>query len=136
MFCLNVGNIRTILQNTKHVFNGDCNVVSNGNTSKSNKIVPPKVWPSYSTVPQILATACGHGLNVFCLSETPGDGNCFYHAIIEQLCDRTDLGDVSELKLQYPNHLRLRHAVVEFVRNQSQLDEHDCPYIAGYKNFF
>ena len=66
----------------------------------------PKSWPKYSTVPAILETARSNGLNVFCISETPGDGNCFYWAIIEQLRDRTDLGDVSALNTAIFNRIQ------------------------------
>ena len=123
MFNVNVSNIKDLLKNTKIFHFGTSRIV-------------PTVWPKHSTVPQILATARGHGLNVFCVSETPGDGNCFYRAIVEQLNDRTDLGDVSALRLQYANHHVLRQAVVEFVRQQGLLSEEESPFIVQYKNYF
>lgn len=102
---------------------------------KTNPAVPTS-WSNHSTVPRILATARSFGLNVYCLNETPGDGNCFYHAIIEQICDRIDLGEVSvELRLRYPNHHILRQSVVEFVRTQSELDQPPY-YLNHYKMLF
>ena len=65
-------------------------------------------------------------MNVFCRSETLGDGNCFYRAVVEQIRDRTDIGDVSNLKAQFSHHDTLRRAFVEFVRSQSLLPE--VPY--------
>ena len=121
---INIAKIKSLTQGTE--------VSRDGITT--NPIVPTS-WPKHSTVPQILATARSFGLNVFCMSETPGDGNCFYHSIIEQICDRTDFGEVSELRLRYPNHRILRQSVVEFVRTQSELDQPPY-YLSHYKALF
>ena len=103
--------------------------------TNSNTVVPTTSWPKHSTVPQVLATAHSFRLNVFCLSETPGDGNCFYRAIIEQIRDRSDLGDMTRLRLRFSNHHILRQSVVEFVRSQSELDQPPY-YVSHYKTLF
>ena len=41
----------------------------------------------------------------------------------EQICDRTDIEEVSELRLRYPNHHIFRQSVAEFVRSQGELDQ-------------
>ena len=56
---------------------------------------------------------------------------CFYRAVIEQLKDRNDLGDVSLLLSHYPNHEVLRFEVVDFVRFFSVYP--NIPYVNDYK---
>ena len=60
------------------------------------------------------------GLNVHHSADnvTPGDGNCFYHALLQQL-QRSDIAiDYHSSKLNLnllPSHLKLRSAICEYV---------------------
>ena len=59
------------------------------------------------------------GLNVCADTVTPGDGNCFYHAILQQL-QRSEINidhHSSHLNLDtLPTHLELRVAICEYVQ--------------------
>ena len=77
---------------------------------------------------EIVYNASLIGLDVFYISLTVGDGNCFYRSIVEQLRDRTDIGDLSLLSRRFSDHFYLRQAVVEFVQNN-----HDWQYLTVYK---
>ena len=61
------------------------------------------------------------GLNVHADTVTPGDGNCFYHLILQQL-QRSEIDIVqhsSHLNLDpLPTHLELRAAICEYVQHQ------------------
>lgn len=59
------------------------------------------------------------GLNVRADNITPGDGNCFYHALLQQL-QRSDISiDYHSTHLilnPLPSHLELGTAICEYVR--------------------
>ena len=72
------------------------------------------------------------GLNVHADEVTPGDGNCFYHAILQQL-QRTDITidhNITYLSLNHPlpSHLDLKVAICEYV----QQHQNDITYIQQY----
>ena len=48
------------------------------------------------------------GLNVMFSTQTPGDGNCFYHAVVECLKHKSRPINI--------NHTDLRNSVVDYVR--------------------
>ena len=48
------------------------------------------------------------GLNVMFSTQTPGDGNCFYHAVVECLKHKSSPINI--------NHTDLRNSVVDYVR--------------------
>lgn len=79
---------------------------------------------------EIVYNASLIGLDVFYISLTVGDGNCFYRSVVEQLRDRTDIG-LSLLSRRFSDHFYLRQAVVEFVQNN-----HDWQYLTLYKTYF
>ena len=65
------------------------------------------------TIRTIVDKARSIGLDVAALKPTLGDGNCFYHAVIEAL-SRTD-------RPYHGDHINLRYEVVLFVeQNQNQ----------------
>ena len=101
------------------------------NNNKLLKNTVGKISSICTTGQQIVLNARRIGLNVTSSYDTPGDGNCFYRAVIEQLKDRNDLGDVSLLLSQYPNHQVLRFEVVDFVRFLSVYQ--NIPYVNNYK---
>ena len=108
--------------------------IKNFQSVLNNKFVTNTVGKLSSTVSvgqRVVSNARCVGLNVYMCYDTPGDGNCFYRAIIEQLRDRADLGDVSHLLIQYPDHDVLRSEVVEFVRFLSMYQ--NIPYVNDYK---
>ena len=68
------------------------------------------------------------GLDVYCSSVTPGDGSCWYHAVVEQIHRRQNFNQI-EKHLRFYDAYLLRQAVVGFInKNESTL-----PYIQQYK---
>lgn len=63
------------------------------------------------------------GLNVRANNVTPGDGNCLYHALLQQL-QRSDIAidyHSSHLNLNsLPSHLELRTAICEYCSTTSE----------------
>lgn len=58
----------------------------------------------------------------FCKTETKGDGNCFFHAIADQLTIREIKETVAQRARNIPlNHLIIRHRVVDFARSNSDM---------------
>ena len=58
----------------------------------------------------------------FCKTETKGDGNCFFHAIADQLTIREIKETVAQRARNIPlNHLIIRHRVVDFMRSNSDM---------------
>ena len=57
----------------------------------------------------------GLGLVYYCKCNTPGDGNCFWHAIVDQLTDDEIRGSVAQWAREIPlNHLVVRQRVTDF----------------------
>ena len=75
------------------------------------------------------------GLHVHADEVTPGDGNCFYHAILQQL-QRSEIvaeHHPSHLNLNpLPTYLELRAAICEYV----QQNQNSIPYIQQYHTFY
>ena len=75
------------------------------------------------------------GLNVHADTATPGDGNCFYHAILQQL-QRSEIvidQHSSHLNLDpLPTHLELRVAICEYVQHH----QNDIAYIQEYRTLY
>ena len=71
------------------------------------------------------------GLQVRSDSVTPGDGNCFYHAVLQQM-QRNDIHAISDV-FQYPlpTHLELRQLICQYVQEQ----QNDIPYIHSIEHF-
>ena len=60
-----------------------------------------------------------HGLNdvYFCRSDTPGLGDCFFHAIVDQLSDKEIGESVGSLARGIPRNANvIRKSVVDFAR--------------------
>jgi hypothetical protein len=57
---------------------------------------------------------------------TPGDGNCFFHGIMQQLH--------FEENYQFASHLHLRRALVEFVAHDALLLENES-YVIARNNY-
>ena len=76
----------------------------------------------------IVTNARQIGLNVHADTVTPGDGNCFYHAILQQL-QRSEIvidQHSSHLNLDpLPTHVELGAAICEYVQHQ----QNDIAYI-------
>lgn len=72
------------------------------------------------------------GLQVCSDRVTPGDGNCFYHAVLQQM-QRNDIHATSDV-FQYPlpTHLELRQLICRYVQEQ----QNDIPYIQQYRTFY
>ena len=73
------------------------------------------------------------GLQVCANDVAPGDGNCFYHAVLQQL-HRNDIhasSDVTPL-CPLPTHLELRVSICQYVLQH----QNDIPYILHYKTLY
>ena len=58
----------------------------------------------------------------FCKTDTKGDGNCFFHAIADQLTNQDIRDSVAPLARNIPgDHRLIRHRVVDFARSQSDM---------------
>jgi len=68
------------------------------------------------------------GLNVTYVNATAADGNCFYHALVDQI-HREDILDLVNLNFRFTDHYLLRLAVVSFVRQ----NQFDMQYIQNFK---
>ena len=82
----------------------------------------------------IANNARGIGLNVCANEVTPGDGNCFYHAILQlQRSEIITNHHSSHLNLNpLPTHLELRAAIYEYVQQY----QNSIPYIQQYYTFY
>ena len=70
---------------------------------------------------QVVENARRIGLNNLTFDRpTPGDGNCFYHAILQQL-QRPEIMQQLPTHLHFNNHDALRVAVVNFVKENSPM---------------
>lgn len=79
---------------------------------------------------QIVAHARNIGLsNIVYREITPGDGNCFYHAIVQQL-RRREIQQLIPPQLHFQDHFQLRTAVVNFVRQNN-----DAPVCSNHRMF-
>ena len=75
------------------------------------------------------------GLNVHADTATPGDGNCFYHAILQQLQRSEIVIDQHSPHLNLdplPTHLELRVAICEYVQHH----QNDIAYIQQYRTLY
>ena len=71
------------------------------------------------------------GLNVSYGKPTPSDGNCFYHAVIQQYNERPSVK--SHIPTNFCNdHLTLRHNIVNFVRE----NEYKYIFIQNYRQHY
>ena len=58
----------------------------------------------------------------FCKTDTKGDGNCFFHAIADQLTNQDIRDSVAPLARNIPgDHRLIRQRVVDFARSQSDM---------------
>lgn len=80
---------------------------------------------------QIVNNARQIGLNVVADEITPGDGNCFYHAILQQIHRFEEIDSMISLT-PTPTHLQLRQIVCEYVRN----NQNEIRYICEYREFY
>ncbi len=75
-----------------------------------------------SFLPRVKAVLSRSNLPFKYKNATPGDGNCFFHAIIDQLQRQDMQGTISHNILHYcHNHTTLRKAVVSFIRTDIEL---------------
>ena len=80
---------------------------------------------------QVVANARKIGLdNITYDVLTLGDGNCFYHAIVQQL-RRPELRQYVDSDLRFDDHLKLRMAVVNFIRQNN-----DAELFRNYREVF
>ena len=80
---------------------------------------------------QIVINARQIGLNVSAGDITPGDGNCFYHALLQQICRFETLDSMIPLT-PIPNHLQLRRIICQYIQdNRSEIS-----YIQEYRELY
>ena len=87
-----------------------------------------------SSVPkkfQILNNALRCGLRVRLDAETPGYGNCWYYAIVQQM-RRPEISCLIDVNIRYLNHYALRRKVSDYVETIHST----CPAILNYKNLY
>ena len=77
---------------------------------------------------QIVQNARRIGLDVQLNRITSGDGNCWYHSVIQQI-SRPEILEFLEPCKVYSDHRVLRLAVVNFIREQ----EYISPFIQNYR---
>ena len=75
-------------------------------------------------------------MNVYAHKITPGDGNCFYHAVLQQL-HRNDVrrsihADVNLDPL--PTHYTLGRTICQFIQQNQNDVTYICDYQARYNN--
>ena len=63
---------------------------------------------------------------------TLGDGNCFYHAVLNQLTSRPEIQVYVNRTFLSSTHIQLRNAVVDFVRK----NQYEVEYIRQYRQLF
>ena len=71
---------------------------------------------------QIAEALIRNRLPYVCDDPTTGDGNCFFHGVLQQLC--------RENENRFANHMDLRRQLVEFVANDGHLQENDTYCVA------
>ena len=71
------------------------------------------------------------GLNVDADEITPGDGNCFYHAVVQQLHRSEIRSNILNLD-PLPSHLTLRRTICQFI----QQNQNDVTYINDYQTHY
>ena len=64
---------------------------------------------------QFVVNAQRLGLDVTLDQPTPGDGNCFYHAVVQQL-HRPEISTLVHPGMLTLNHYQLRHLVISYIR--------------------
>ena len=70
---------------------------------------------------QIVTNARRIGLNVCAGDITPGDGNCFHHALLQQIHRFETLESLIPLT-PIPNHLQLRRMISQYIQeNQNEI---------------
>ena len=61
------------------------------------------------------------GLNVSAVNITPGDGNCFYHELLQQIHQFETMDSLIPLT-SIPNHLQLCRIICQYTQdNQSEI---------------
>ena len=91
---------------------------------------PSPTMPCIEKATRILAK---HGLPYYCKSNTEGDGNCFFHAICDQLTNEKIWRTIFPSSKEFTNsHLAIRRAVVKFARQSDDL-QRDETVIAWLK---
>ena len=71
---------------------------------------------------QISTNARSIGLNLDYDIPTVGDGNCWYHAVIQQM-RRPEVFQSLSNKRRFDNHLVLRDAVVAFIEKEERTNQ-------------
>ena len=68
-------------------------------------------------------------LPYYCKNDTEADGNCFFHAIVDQLKNPEIAASISDRAshIDLSSHLAIRRAVVDFCRYNNDLQETDFP---------
>ena len=90
-----------------------------------------------STCEIIVQYARNIGLHVTSDSRTPGDGNCWYHSIIQQLNNRPEIHRQATHNNQlYDHHHILRLAVVDLIKRSQNETEFIKQYRAFHVNVF
>ena len=89
------------------------------NQNKSSKPIPP--WN-----PDPMAAVRYHNLPFYAKNTTPGDGNCFYHAISDQIVNNPNVYEtVSSAAKQCLRHDQLRKFSIIFIRTSPLVSQNE-----------
>ena len=80
---------------------------------------------------QIVTHARQIGLNVCAGDITPGDGNCFYYALLQQIHRFETMESLIHLT-PIPNHLQLRRMICQYI----QENQNEIRYIREYRELY
>ena len=80
---------------------------------------------------QIVSNARRNGLNVRAGDITPGDGNCFYHALLQQI-HRFETSESLIPLTPIQNHLQLHRMICQYIQD----NQNELRYIQGYRELY